>query len=390
MKTKNIGLYIHIPFCKRKCKYCDFVSYSNIDNRIQKYIFYLKKEIEDIGISNSNAYKMGEDSLINIKTIYIGGGTPSYIDSKYIKEILEKVRENYKVSEDVEITLEMNPGTIDESKLQDYKEAGINRISIGLQSTNNKTLKRIGRIHTYEEFLEAFLLARKVGFENINVDLMLALPKQTIGELEEGLEKVIELNPEHISIYSLILEENTALYNEVNDGKYIMPSDEEERKMYWKTKRKLEKAGYIHYEISNFAKKGFESKHNLACWNQEEYIGVGAAAHSYTNNVRYSNIDDIEKYINNFEIGKDIDNLIFHEKQNHESKIKEYMILGLRKIEGIDIDKFKNKFFGNPLYIFRKELDKLIKEDLVEIDGNYIKLTSKGLDLANIVWEEFI
>jgi oxygen-independent coproporphyrinogen-3 oxidase len=390
MKTKNIGLYIHIPFCKRKCKYCDFVSYSNIDNRIQKYIFYLKKEIEDIGISNSNAYKMGEDSLINIKTIYIGGGTPSYIDSKYIKEILEKVRENYKVSEDVEITLEMNPGTIDESKLQDYKEAGINRISIGLQSTNNETLKRIGRIHTYEEFLEAFLLARKVGFENINVDLMLALPKQTIGELEEGLEKVIELNPEHISIYSLILEENTALYNEVNDGKYIMPSDEEERKMYWKTKRKLEKAGYIHYEISNFAKKGFESKHNLACWNQEEYIGVGAAAHSYTNNVRYSNIDDIEKYINNFEIGKDIDNLIFHEKQNHESKIKEYMILGLRKIEGIDIDKFKNKFFGNPLYIFRKELDKLIKEDLVEIDGNYIKLTSKGLDLANIVWEEFI
>lgn len=390
MKTKNIGLYIHIPFCKRKCKYCDFVSYSNIDNRIQKYIFYLKKEIEDIGISNSNAYKMGEDSLINIKTIYIGGGTPSYIDSKYIKEILEKVRENYKVSEDVEITLEMNPGTIDESKLQDYKEAGINRISIGLQSTNNETLKRIGRIHTYEEFLEAFLLARKVGFENINVDLMLALPKQTIGELEEGLEKVIELNPEHISIYSLILEENTALYNEVNDGKYIMPSDEEERKMYWKTKRKLEKAGYIHYEISNFAKKEFESKHNLACWNQEEYIGVGAAAHSYTNNVRYSNIDDIEKYINNFEIGKDIDNLIFHEKQNHESKIKEYMILGLRKIEGIDIDKFKNKFFGNPLYIFRKELDKLIKEDLVEIDGNYIKLTSKGLDLANIVWEEFI
>lgn len=390
MKTKNIGLYIHIPFCKRKCKYCDFVSYSNIDNRIQKYIFYLKKEIEDIGISNSNAYKMGEDSLINIKTIYIGGGTPSYIDSKYIKEILEKVRENYKVSEDVEITLEMNPGTIDESKLQDYKEAGINRISIGLQSTNNETLKRIGRIHTYEEFLEAFLLARKVGFENINVDLMLALPKQTIGELEEGLEKVIELNPEHISIYSLILEENTALYNEVNDGKYIMPSDEEERKMYWKTKRKLEKAGYIHYEISNFAKKGFESKHNLACWNQEEYIGVGAAAHSYTNNVRYSNIDDIEKYINNFEIGKDIDNLIFHEKQNHESKIKEYMILGLRKMEGIDIDKFKNKFFGNPLYIFRKELDKLIKEDLVEIDGNYIKLTSKGLDLANIVWEEFI
>ena len=390
MKTKNIGLYIHIPFCKRKCKYCDFVSYSNIDNRIQKYIFYLKKEIEDIGISNSNAYKMGEDSLINIKTIYIGGGTPSYIDSKYIKEILEKVRENYKVSEDVEITLEMNPGTIDESKLQDYKEAGINRISIGLQSTNNEALKRIGRIHTYEEFLEAFLLARKVGFENINVDLMLALPKQTIGELEEGLEKVIELNPEHISIYSLILEENTALYNEVNDGKYIMPSDEEERKMYWKTKRKLEKAGYIHYEISNFAKKGFESKHNLACWNQEEYIGVGAAAHSYTNNVRYSNIDDIEKYINNFEIGKDIDNLIFHEKQNHESKIKEYMILGLRKIEGIDIDKFKNKFFGNPLYIFRKELDKLIKEDLVEIDGNYIKLTSKGLDLANIVWEEFI
>ena len=390
METKNMGLYIHIPFCKRKCKYCDFISYSNREYLIDRYIKCLKYEIRDIGISNLHDYKKGLDDLINLKTIYIGGGTPSVIDSKYIKEILSEIKQNFKISSDVETTIEVNPGTVNETKLQDYKEAGINRLSIGLQSTNDNTLERIGRIHTYEEFLNTYNLARKIGFSNLNVDLMLALPEQNMEELTDGLEKVIELKPEHISIYSLILEEGTTLYKEIEEGKYVLTDDDMERKMYWKTKKMLENTGYIHYEISNFAKKGFESKHNLSCWNGEEYIGVGAAAHSYTNNVRYSNIGNIEEYINNFENGKAIDNFVFHEKQTNESKMKDYMILGLRKIEGINIDIFKNKFFQNPLYLFRKELKQLINEKLLIVDGNYIKLTDKGLDLANLVWEEFV
>ena len=390
METKNMGLYIHIPFCKRKCKYCDFISYSNREHLIDRYIECLKYEIRDIGISNLHDYKKGLDDLINLKTIYIGGGTPSVIDSKYIKEILSEIKQNFKISSDVETTIEVNPGTVNETKLQDYKDAGINRLSIGLQSTNDNTLERIGRIHTYEEFLNTYNLARKIGFRNINVDLMLALPEQNMEELTDGLEKVIELKPEHISIYSLILEEGTTLYKEIEEGKYVLPDDNMERKMYWKTKKMLENTGYIHYEISNFAKKGFESKHNLSCWNGEEYIGVGVAAHSYTNNVRYSNIGDIEEYINNFENGKAIDNFVFHEKQTNESKMKDYMILGLRKIEGINIDIFKNKFLQNPLYLFRKELEQLINEKLLIVDGNYIKLTDKGLDLANLVWKEFV
>ena len=390
METKNMGLYIHIPFCKRKCKYCDFISYSNKEHLIDRYIKCLKYEIRDIGISNLHDYKKGLDDLINLKTIYIGGGTPSVIDSKYIKEILSEIKQNFKISSDVETTIEVNPGTVNETKLQDYKDAGINRLSIGLQSTNDNTLERIGRIHTYEEFLNTYNLARKIGFSNLNVDLMLALPEQNMEELTDGLEKVIELKPEHISIYSLILEEGTTLYKEIEEGKYVLTDDDMERKMYWKTKKMLENTGYIHYEISNFAKKGFESKHNLSCWNGEEYIGVGAAAHSYTNNVRYSNIGNIEEYINNFENGKAIDNFVFHEKQTNENKMKDYMILGLRKIEGINIDIFKNKFFQNPLYLFRKELKQLINEKLLIVDGNYIKLTDKGLDLANLVWEEFV
>ena len=391
MKMKDMGLYIHIPFCKSKCKYCDFVSFSNKENLIEKYVDCIKQEIRDIGISNLYDYKDGKDNLITLKTIYIGGGTPSVINSNYIKEIINCVRQNIKVEDNAEITIEINPGTVDNEKLKTYKEAGVNRLSIGLQSTDNNTLKRIGRIHTYEDFLNTYNIARQLDFKNINVDLMLALPEQTIQELIDGLKKVIDLNPEHISIYSLILEEGTKLYEEIEkEKKYVLPSDDIERQMYWKTKRMLEDAGYIHYEISNFAKKGFESKHNLSCWNQEEYIGVGAAAHSYSNNVRYSNIDNIEKYISNYEKGRDIDNLIFHEKQNKESKMKEYMMLGLRKIEGVNIHLFKNKFNQDPLSLFKPEIDKLINEKLILIDGSYIKLTDKGLDLANLVWEEFV
>lgn len=387
---REIGIYVHIPFCKQKCYYCDFKSYANKEELIEKYIKWLKYEIKEVGEGNKLDYENDLDELVTVKTIYIGGGTPSYLDSKYIKEIIEEIRENFKLADKVEITIEVNPGTVNKTKLLDYINSGINRISIGLQSTDNELLKRIGRIHKYEDFLQTYNMAREVGFKNINVDLMLALPGQTIAKLEKGLKQVIDLQPEHISLYSLIIEDGTKIEKMLKNNEITLPDENIERKMYWETKKVLEEAGYIHYEISNFAKEGYKSEHNWNCWSQKEYMGFGVAAHSYTNDVRFSNIDSIKEYIENYEQGNVTDNFVFHEKQTQSSKMKEYMMLGLRKIEGISIQEFKNKFVGNPLYIYRKELQKLVEEELIEIELDKIKLTKKGLDFANIVWEEFI
>lgn len=380
---KELGIYIHIPFCKQKCYYCDFISYANKEEKVKEYIESLQKEIE----LESDRYKNEE---YEITTIYIGGGTPSFIDALYIERIINTIKQNYKLNENPEITIEVNPGTINEEKIRKYKDIGINRISIGLQTTKDNLLKQIGRIHTYEEFLNCYQIVQKVGVDNINVDLMLGLPNQTLEDLKESLREVINLKPNHISLYSLILEENTVLEKQVSENELELPSEDIERKMYWETKKILEQNGYIHYEISNFSKKGYESKHNLNCWNQKEYLGFGVAAHSYIKNKRYCNTNNIEEYIKNVQNGKILSNRTICEIQNKIEEQKEYMLLGLRKIQGIDIQEFKNKFIDNPIYIFHKELEKLVKEELIEVDLNQIKLTSKGLDFANLVWEEFV
>lgn len=383
LEIKELGIYVHIPFCKQKCYYCDFISYANSDKKVEEYIEVLKKEIKE---ESKNINK--EEYIIN--TIYIGGGTPSFINEKYISEIVYEIKENYNVKKEAEITIEVNPGTVNEEKLKEYKNAGINRLSIGLQSTKNELLKEIGRIHTYEEFLNCYNLARKVEFKNINVDLMLGLPNQTLEDIEETLKEVINLEPQHISFYSLIVEENTPIEKMLEQGKITLPNEELERKMYWNAKKILEENNYIHYEISNFAKKGYESKHNLNCWNQKEYLGFGVAAHSYFENKRYCNTNYIEEYCKNINDKNRNKNRTICEIQNDEEKKKEYMLLGLRKIEGINIQEFKNKFIENPIYKFHKELEKLVSKDLVEIDLNQIKLTDKGLDFANLVWKEFV
>lgn len=380
---KELGIYIHIPFCKQKCYYCDFISYANKEEKVKEYIESLQKEIE----LESDRYKNEE---YEITTIYIGGGTPSFIDALYIERIINTIKQNYKLHENPEITIEVNPGTINEEKIKKYKDIGINRISIGLQTTKDNLLKQIGRIHTYEEFLNCYKIVKKIGIDNINVDLMLGLPNQTLEDLKESLIEVINLKPNHISLYSLILEENTILEKMVSQNMTKLPEEDLEREMYWTTKNILEENGYIHYEISNFSKKGYESKHNLNCWNQKEYLGFGVAAHSYIKNKRYCNTNNIEEYIKNVQNGKILNNRTICEIQNKIEEQKEYMLLGLRKIQGVDIQEFKNKFIDNPIYIFHKELEKLVKEELVEIDLNQIKLTSKGLDFANLVWEEFV
>ena len=388
MQEKELGIYIHIPFCKQKCYYCDFVSFSNKEGYIEKYVETVKREIDSYDLSN-----------YNITTIYIGGGTPSRIPSEKIQEILEIIKQEISANqtkwEDIEITIELNPGTVDEEKIKKYKEIGINRLSIGLQSTNNKLLKEIGRIHTFEDFKNTYNLVKKVGFENINVDLMIGLPNQTISDVKDSLNEIIKFNPTHVSVYSLIVEENTKMEQLINNKELQLPDEELERQMYWYVKNTLELNGYNHYEISNFAKKGKESKHNLNCWEQKEYIGFGIAAYSYLNSVRYGNTSDIEKYINveEFLNSSELEESgirIVDEVQSLDDKRKEYMLLGLRKIEGVSIQEFKEKFVENPIFLFRKEFEDLVNEKLVAIDGDYIRLTNKGLDLANIVWEKFV
>lgn len=373
------GIYIHIPFCKQKCYYCDFVSFANKEELIERYINALKKEIK---------YKL--KSKDKIDTIYIGGGTPSVIDSKYIVEILKEIYSIVGFDATREVTIEINPGTVDKEKIEAYKTVGINRISLGLQTTNDKLLKNIGRIHTYKQFEEAYNLVKQAGFTNINVDLMLALPNQTIKDLEESLKQVISLNPTHISVYSLILEEGTKLEDLINRKALELPSEDIERQMYWKTKHLLEENGYIHYEISNFAKENYKSKHNSNCWEQQEYYGFGLASHSYINNVRYSELEDLSQYIKNIENEEYNKNKQVNEIQTKISKAKEYMMLSLRTIDGVKIKEYKAKFQENPLYIYRREIEKLTQNELLEIDGDHIKLTAKGIDFANQVWKEFV
>lgn len=354
------SIYIHIPFCKQKCLYCDFNSFQNKEELIEKYFDALIKEIKSYKINNE------------LETIYIGGGTPSYPDEKYIEEVLKTLPKAK------EITLELNPGTITENKLLKYKEIGINRLSIGLQAVQDSILKEIGRIHTLKEFEEAFKLARKVGFNNINVDLMHGLPNQSLEDFKESVDYLVKLNPEHISCYSLILH---------NDIFKNLPPDEEEREMYYYAKEKLKENGYEHYEISNFAKKEKKSNHNLVYWNQEEYIGVGAGASSYINNKRYTNIGNLEEYIRRINNNESVN--IIEEEQTKEDKIKEYIILQLRLTKGLNIEKTNQKFNINILKKFEKEIKKLEKFKLIEVNES-IYLTEKGLDLANLVWEEFV
>ena len=415
----ELGIYVHIPFCVKKCDYCDFISYSNCFDMQERYVEKLLEEIEE-----------NKDLLRNnfISTIYIGGGTPSAIKSELIKKILDKIYDvagieieknnvalngakkiienetkNDENKNEIEITIEVNPGTTTKNNLQMYKNCGINRLSIGLQSTDDAILKKIGRIHNYEQFLDTYNWAEEAGFENINVDLMLGLPGQDIEILKNSLENVVNLKPtpKHISVYSLIVEEGTKIERRIDSGELSLPDDEEERRQYHYMKNFLELNGYKHYEISNFAKPGFESKHNMNCWEQKQYVGFGVAAHSYVNGVRYANTSDLKEYLNvdnvknEFEVNFENKNgfaiiKTIEETQNKLDMEKEFMMLGLRKLDGVSVSKFEQKFGENPIYLFRNELQKLVEEDLLEVDLDDIKLTSKGLDLANLVWEEFV
>ncbi len=376
---KEIGVYIHIPFCKQKCSYCDFTSFSNKDDFIKEYIDSIKKEIQ---IRNNLDYV--------VKTIYIGGGTPSYIKSKYIEEILNEIEKNFTLEQNAEISMEVNPGTATKKSLDDYFQMGINRLSIGLQTSNDELLKKIGRIHDYKQFEQTISNARGVGFRNINVDTMIGLPSQTIYDVEKTLINLIDLEIPHISVYSLIVEPNTKLEKMVEKKEVSLPDEEMERYMYWFAKRKLEENEYIHYEISNFSKLDRRCKHNVDCWNQGEYLGFGLASASYENGMRYVNTTSLRDYIENIKNDENFKNVKIEEKQTKKMMMNEYMMLGLRKINGVNIKNFEIKFGKNPFDIYKKKIQKLLEEDLIKIDEDNIRLSNRGLDLANLVWEEFV
>ncbi|MGL5417165.1 MAG: radical SAM family heme chaperone HemW [Clostridium sp.] len=372
--SKEKLLYIHIPFCKQKCFYCDFPSFSNIDYLRKEYLEMLKKESE---IRCNDVYE----------SLFIGGGTPSHLnitELDYLGVILKKI----KFTENAEKTMECNPGTINEEKLKRIKEIGINRISFGLQTTNNSLLKEIGRIHTIEQFKENFKLARKVGFTNINIDLMFGLPNQSIEDVEKTLKEIINLNPEHISFYSLIIEEGTPFYKMYEKDILNLPSEEEEREMYAIGKSLLEKNGYKQYEFSNYSKKGFECLHNEGYWKLKEYLGIGSSSSSFLNNKRIKNKSNVKEYIKEMkEIGNAVDEIIENEKKEN---IEEYVFLGLRMIDGIDKEDFKKKFNEDIKEIYKEEIITNIKKGLLREANGKILLTKEGVEVSNYVLSDFI
>lgn len=377
MDNYYCGLYIHIPFCKKKCHYCDFPSYCNIEHLVSPYIAALKKEIQLISLQYPD---------VKIKTIFIGGGTPTYINYKLIIEIMQAIKYSFNIDKEIEISIEGNPGTFDLNKLLEYRKVGINRLSIGLQAWQDYLLEKVGRIHTQEQFIKGFEHARKAGFKNINIDLIFGLPEQDMEDWNETLEKVISLQPTHLSCYSLIIEGETPFYNLYIQGKLQIDEDLE-REMYYFAKTFLKSKGYNHYEISNFAKTDFECIHNRIYWDVKPYIGLGSSAHSFINNHRYSNTNSVSRYIK--ELSEDrlpINNI---NKISQEQLMQEYMFLGMRKIDGISSNEF-HKIFGKDIdLVYGNVLKELQEKKLIEKEEK-IYLTSKGLDFANHVFQSFL
>lgn len=380
----EIGVYIHIPFCFSKCFYCDFASYSKKEDKIESYINALCTEI----IQNAEIL-----SEYSITTIYIGGGTPSYIDSKYIKQILDTLNIFINKEKLQEITIELNPNSVTKEKLETYKECGINRLSIGLQSTHDSVLKKIGRVHKFNDFKEVLDLSNNVGFDNISLDLIYPLPDLSLSEFKDSVDYVVSLkdkNIKHISIYNLEVHEGSKLDFILNEGYASLVDEDVEYEMYKYLVNKFEENGYKRYETSNYALPGYESKHNLKYWNQEQYLGFGSNASSFFCGVRSSNIKDIESYIesiNNNCTPKDDES---YEDLDKDALEKEYVMLSLRKIDGVNKNKFKIRYKKDIHDVFAKEIDELKKDNLIIEDETNIYLSKRGLEVANIVWERFI
>lgn len=383
-RNKNLELYIHIPFCVRKCAYCDFLSGPAESATIEKYV---EKVIEEIGAHGISG--LSEGTLVT--TIFFGGGTPSILSGNQMQRLMNALREHFAISEDAEISMEANPGTVTIEKLEAYRQAGVNRISFGLQSAKNEELKLLGRIHTWEEFLESFQLARKCGFDNINVDLISAIPKQTMESWEFSVKQVVSLNPEHISAYSLIIEEGTPFfekYGEGTEGEFLLPPEEEEREMYHLTEMLLEEAGYHRYEISNYAKQGKECKHNLGYWERQDYLGIGLGASGFMDNVRYKNTDELQKYLT---CAGDLEKIQEdREELSMSAQMEEFIFLGLRKMKGISVEEFESMFGQTLEECYGENIKRMKLANLLVQEDRFLRLTKKGIDISNYVFAEIL
>ena len=417
MNKRELELYIHIPFCARKCAYCDFLSFAAPERVYRDYMDKLLEEICGQG-PNFHEYR--------VSTIFVGGGTPSILPADLIMELFATLSENFDISPDAEITMEANPGTLTMEKLEVYRQSGVNRLSIGLQSADDKELKYLGRIHSYDSFLKSFQRARQAGFKNINVDLMSALPGQDVHSWKNTLKKVMMLKPEHISAYSLIIEEGTPFYERFGEpqGKQSsvvcgesdadrggahpapktaaeiaaraavmtlpdLPDEDTDREMYHLTKEMMAAHGYDRYEISNYAKKGYECRHNIGYWTGVEYLGLGLGASSYTYGYRYHNTENLQEYLslNLYEGGaaaRDIEELSL------EDKMEEFMFVGLRMMKGVSGSEFLDRFGQNMWNVYGDALKKLEQQGLIEVDAPMVRLTELGIDVSNVVLSEFL
>lgn len=392
---EELSLYIHIPFCVRKCGYCDFLSAPADEKARDRYVQALLMEIE--------RYRGTETADRKIKTLYIGGGTPSILSVDQLDCIIQKIKCTFNFCDDIEVSMEMNPGTASKEKCRALYQMGINRLSIGLQSTNDMELKTLGRIHSYEDFLNTYTWCREAGFQNINVDLMAALPYQTVESYTTGLRKIIRLAPEHISAYSLILEEGTPFYQKYNSGCYPLPDEEQERLMYRETEQILAQAGYERYEISNYAKKGYACRHNLVYWQGGDYLGLGLGSSSYMDGVRFHNTTDLNTYVNQGAYVED------REELSVQAKMEEFMFLGLRVMAGVSGTEFEKRFGKTMEDVYGDVLRKHEEEGLLQIERKEdrkeaaaaepakgktniekVMLTTNGVDVSNYVFADFL
>ena len=377
---KELELYLHIPFCVSKCKYCDFLSAPSGEEQRQIYVERLCRRIRYWSdVIHNYGYE--------IVSIFVGGGTPSILTEAQITQVFEAVYESFPIREDAEITLEMNPGTDVKDKLPVYRKLGINRLSMGLQSADNKELKCLGRIHTYEDFRQVYQWAREAGFTNVNVDLMSAIPGQTLESYVDTLRKVADLEPEHISAYSLIIEEGTPFCERYGEGRHAeeLPDEDTERQMYVRTREILEDYGYHRYEISNYAKDGYECRHNLGYWDRKEYLGLGAGASSLMDHIRWKEPDHIGPSTG----------LVLEEREDfirlsRKDEMEEFMFLGLRKIKGVSEQDFYKSFKVSMDEEYKDNIENLIKEGLLVREEDRIRLTDRGIDLSNYALSQFL
>ena len=380
MNKKTLGLYLHIPFCVSKCDYCDFLSAPARTEIKEAYVRALIGEME----ARSAAFRD-----YRVKTLFLGGGTPSILPEGLTEEILSHAHRYFYVEADAEITTEANPGTFSGDKLRAYRAMGINRLSIGLQSAHDRELRALGRIHTYAQFLEGYREARRAGFDNINIDLMSALPGQTATDWEDTLNTVIALEPEHISAYSLIIEEGTPFYDRYSgEGEKYLPGEEEERKMYYRTGELLAAAGYRRYEISNYAKPGRECRHNIGYWTGAEYLGLGLGASSLTGGFRFHNTEELEDYLENSREPEKIERE--RHEQTRKDSMEEFMFLGLRLMEGVRRSEFKKRFGRSIDEVYGAVIDRWIQRGMITGRGDHIALTGPGIDVSNVVLADFL